>query len=186
MMSHPRPAEAAPDGARRTRRRARATCAPDPPSGRPEGAGPHGARARVRCHGVVGNLDVAVDDLLPEVVDLVLDVVDEATGRGQADAVALEVVDDVGAALDVAVDELADEGLHRVVHALEHRGHDHGLQRRVVDRLVLVGVDTDRPRAGRGSGLEDTGAGTAGDLEDDVGTGLVHALRRGSARGPGR
>ena len=36
----------------------------------------------------------------------VLDVVDEPAGGGQADALGLEVVDDVRAALDAAVDEV--------------------------------------------------------------------------------
>ena len=90
------------------------------------------------------------------------------------------------AALDVAVDEVADERLDRVVDALEHRRHDHGLQGRVVDGVVLVGVDTDRALVRGGGRLEHAEAGAAGRVVDDVGTGVVHALRRRSGPWPGR
>ena len=71
---------------------------PGPAAGARDAGPPE--RTRVTRHGAVGTLIVAVDDLLLVVVDLGLDVVDEATGRGQADAVGLQVVDDVLAALD--------------------------------------------------------------------------------------
>ena len=50
-------------------------------------------------------------------------------------------------------------------------------------RLVLVGVDPDSELARGGSGLEDTGAGAAGGVEDDVGACVVQALPRGSPLG---
>src|SRR5690349_748614 len=139
-------------------------------------------RARTRRRGPAGrsasgrHLDLAVDDLLAVLVDLTLDVVDEATAGGQADAVGGQVVDDVLAAVDLLVDEAVDVGLDGVVDALEHRGHDHGLEGRIVDGVVLVGVDTDRALVrGRGR-LEHTETGTTGGVVDDVCTRVEHAL----------
>src|SRR3954454_23132925 len=120
--------------------------------------------------------DLAGLDLVGELLDLGLDVVDEAAGGGQADAVGLQVVDDVRAALDLAVDEVVDVGVDRVVDPLERRGHDHRLQRGVADRLVLVGVDADRAAVGGLGRLEDAEAGAAGRRVDDVGALVVHAL----------
>ena len=183
---HPMSPRARPvrDAVRRpapTRRRARAACA------RARRRVDRGARARrsgpATDHGVGRDLDLAVDDLLTVVVDLALDVVDEAAGGGQADAVGRQVVDDVRAALDAAVDEVVDVGLDGVVDPLEHRRHDHGLQGRVVDGVVLVGVDTDRALARGGSRLEHAEAGAAGRVVDDVGAGVVHALRDDLALG---
>src|SRR3954471_20215809 len=202
----PEPGRRGPPGARRSTRRPRrmmshagfrretatGRAAPNARAGPERGGGPgHVARARprgVRCDAdplartrVTSsrrrrNLDLAVDDLLAVVVDLGLDVVDEAAGGGQADALGLQVADDVLAALDLSLGEVVDERLDAVVDPLEHRRHDHGLQGRVVDGLVLVGVDTDRPLVRGGGRLEHTETGTAGDLEDDVGSGVVHAL----------
>src|SRR4051794_6839617 len=155
------------------RRRVPGPAPPDPPSGVPGGAGgvpaPAGSR-RVR------HRDLAADDLLLVLVDLTLDVVDEATGGGQADAVALQVVGDVGAALDAAVDEVADVGLDGVVDPLEHRGHDHRLQGGVPDGVVLVGVDADRPLAGVLGRPEDAETRAAGRVVHDVRALVVHAL----------
>src|SRR3954470_2443897 len=178
MMSHP----GAPAGTR------------PPETGAPTGCGARRrarASARTRRRSIVTtrtrrtgprtgsrggrDRDLAVDDLLLVLVELVLDVVDEATARGQGDALGRQVVHDILAAGDVTVDVRADEGLDRVVHALEHRGHDHGLQRRVVDGLVLVGVDADRPAAGRRRRPEDARTRTARRVVDDVGTRVEHA-----------
>src|SRR3954468_13675019 len=123
-----------------------------------------------------GDLDLAVDDLLLEVVELGLDVVDEPTRGGQAHAAGREVVDDVGAALDLAVGVVLHEGLDGVVDPLEHRRHDHGLQGRVTDGLVLVGVDADRAGAGLGRRLEDALTRATSRVVDDVRAALVHAL----------
>src|SRR4051794_1180118 len=123
-----------------------------------------------------GHLDLAGLDLVRVLLDLALDVVDEAAGGGQADAVRLQVVDDVRAALDLAADEVVDERVHGVVDPLERRGHDHRLQRGVADRLVLVGVDADGTAVGGLGRLEDAEAGAAGRRVDDVGTLVVHAL----------
>src|SRR5687768_4506280 len=104
MMSHRRPGTGdrppgPPDRLTRTagpgvcaRTRRRRSTVPD--------ASPQ-QRARVtRSRGGGGrNLDLAVDDLLTEGVDVVLDVIDEAAGGGQAHALGGEVVDDVRAAL---------------------------------------------------------------------------------------
>src|SRR3954454_12737457 len=120
--------------------------------------------------------DLAGLDLVGVLLDLGLDVVDEATGGGQADAVGLQVVGDVRAALDLAGDEVADVGLHGVVDPLEHRGHDDRLQRGIPDRLVLVGVDADGTGVGGLGRLEDADAGAAGRRVDDVSALVVHAL----------
>src|SRR3954452_798878 len=120
--------------------------------------------------------DLAGLDLVGVLLDLGLDVVDEATGGGQADAVGLQVVDDVRPALDLAVHEVVDVRLDGVVDPLEHGGHDHRLQRRVADRLVLVGVDADGTGVGGLGRLEDADAGAAGRRVDDVGALVVHAL----------
>src|SRR5690606_34933553 len=72
---------------------------------------------------LAGDRDLAVDDVLLGGLDLVGDVVDLATGGGQAHAVRLQVVDDVGAALGTALERL-DELEDADVDALEHRGHD--------------------------------------------------------------
>src|SRR3954469_1331336 len=120
--------------------------------------------------------DLAGLDLVGVLLDLGLDVVDEATGGGQADAVGLQVVDDVRPALDLAVHEVVDVRLDGVVDPLEHGGHDHRLQRRVADRLVLVGVDADGTGVGGLGRLEDADAGAAGRRVDDVSALVVHAL----------
>src|SRR5215211_1649499 len=123
-----------------------------------------------------GHRDLAVDDLLPVVVDLALDVIDETAGRGEPDTVVLQVELQVGAALDVAGDEVVDEGLHGRVDPLEHRRHDHGLQGRVADRVVLVLIDADGPLVRGGGGLEYAQARATRGVEHDVGAGVVHAL----------
>src|SRR3954454_21183578 len=120
--------------------------------------------------------DLAGLDLVGVLLDLGLDVVDEATGGGQADAVGLQVVDDVRPALDLAVHEVVDVRLDGVVDPLEHGGHDHRLQRRVADGLVLVGVDADGTGVGGLGRLEDADAGAAGRRVDDVSALVVHAL----------
>ena len=53
---------------------------------------------------------------------------------------------------------------------------------------VLVGVDADRPLAVAGvdRGVEDTGAGRAGDVEHDVGAVVVHRRPRRPCRRRGR
>src|SRR3954469_20112668 len=132
-----------------------------------------------------GHRDLAADDLLLVVVELGLDVVDETARRGQADAVGLQVVQHVLAALvrGLAGDEVVDERLHGQVDPLEHRGHDERLQRGVTDRVVLVGVDPDRPLVRGGRGLEDAETRATGSVVDDVGTGVVHALRHDLALG---
>src|SRR3954471_16861931 len=109
-----------------------------------------------------GHRDLAGLDLVRVLLDLALDVVDEATRGGQADAVGLQVVGDVRAALDLAGDEVVDVGVHGVVDPLEHRGHDDRLQRGVTDGLVLVGVDADGAGVRGLGGLEDADAGAAG------------------------
>ena len=58
------------------------------------------------------------------------------------------------------------------------------LQGRVVDRLVLVGVDADRQAARVGGGLEDAAARATGRVVDDVGAAVEHAL--GHDLAPGR
>src|SRR3954469_8771905 len=55
--------------------------------------------------------DLAVDDLLLVLVELVLEVVDEPPARGQGDALGRQVVHDILAAGDVTVDVRADERL---------------------------------------------------------------------------
>src|SRR3954454_12917764 len=123
-----------------------------------------------------GHRDPAGLDLVRVLLDLALDVVDEAAGGGQADAVRLQVVGDVRPALDLAVDEVVDVRLDGVVDPLQHGGHDHRLQRRVADRLVLVGVDADGTGVGGLGRLEDADAGAAGRRVDDVSALVVHAL----------
>ena len=77
-----------------------------------------------------------------------------------------------------------DERLDRVVDPLEHRGHDHGLEGRVVDGVVLVGVDADRATARAAAAASKTPVTrTAGRVVDDVGAGLEHALRDDLAAG---
>src|SRR3954451_12556955 len=120
--------------------------------------------------------DLAGLDLVGELLDLCLDVVDESAGGGQDDAVGLQVVDDVRVTNDLAVIEVVDVGVDRVVDPLERRGHDHRLQRGVADRLVLVGVDADGTAVGGLGRLEDAEAGAAGRRVDDVGALVVHAL----------
>src|SRR3954447_15906001 len=165
----------------------------DRPPGPHNGAegGPRGSRPRTRrrmclLDGLIPadsgsrsgrHRDLAVDDLLLVVVDLGLDVVDEAAGRGQADTVGRQVADDVLTALDLAGGVVADERLDRVVDPLEHRRQDHGLQGRVPDGLVLVGVDADRALVRRGRRLEHAEPGTTGRRVHDVGTAVVDALR---------
>src|SRR5690606_12233758 len=124
----------------------------------------------------VGHLDLALDDLALEVVELIGDVVDEATRGRVADAVDREIED-----LDTAGGVAVDEGLDRTedgdVDLLQHGGEDAGVLR-LADGEVLVGVDTDGPHvAGLEGGLEETAARTARGVVDDVRTALVH--RRG-------
>src|SRR3954447_335065 len=141
-------------------------------AGPPRGGPASGSLGRFGRH-----LDLAVDDLLTVGVDVLLDVVDEATRRPQAHTVRGQVVDDVRAALDAAVHEAVDVRLDGVVDALEHGGHDHGLEGRVVHGVVLVGVHTDRALARGGGRLEDAEARTAGRVVNDAGAGVIHALR---------
>src|SRR4051812_14002561 len=124
-------------------------------------------------------LDLAADDLLLEGVELVGDVVDLPPGGGQADALGLEVGDPVLAAGHVALGEVGDELLDRVVDPLEDRGHDHRLQRRITDGLVLVGVHADGLAAGLRRGAEHALPRGAGGVVHDVRPALVHALGQG-------
>src|SRR5690606_26728580 len=117
------------------------------------------------------------DDVLLGGLDLVGDVVDLATGGGQAHAVRLQVVDDVGAALGAALERL-DELEDADVDALEHRGHDDLLELGLLDRLALVGVDADGLLAGRRGGLEHAEAGVARGVVDDLRAVLEHLLGR--------
>src|SRR5918994_2192470 len=93
-----------------------------------------------RC---VGDGDLAVDDLLLELVQLLLDVRRELVG------VRLRVVESVlGQAEDEApaervVARLLDRRVHGRIHALEHRREDQRLLLRA-RREVLVRVDADR------------------------------------------
>src|SRR6478735_6901046 len=123
--------------------------------------------------------DLARDDLLLELVELALDVVDVATGRGVVDTAGLQV-EDLVARLEGAVLHRGDEVEDTDVDLLDHRGEDD-----VADvsrgRLGLVGVDADGPLAGRLGRREDTATGTAGCVVDDVGAALVHAVGRGLA-----
>ena len=90
--------------------------------------------------------DLAADDVGLVCLELVRDVVDEATGCRVADAVDREVV--AGrATLDVAVHLGLDDLEHSDVDTLDHRGEDVVLHRGI-GGVVLVAVDADRPHLG--------------------------------------
>src|SRR5262245_32171286 len=149
------------------------------------GLAPGGAAVRqAPVGGSRGPLDLAALDLLRGRVDLVLDVVDEPTGSGVADAVAGQVVGHV-AGRGLAVTDRLDVLEHGGVDALEHRGQDE-LLLALRRGLVLVGVDTDRPVALTGGldGLEHAVTGLAGRVVDHVGALVELAL--GSELATGR
>src|SRR6478672_6925622 len=156
-----RPTTGAGDG-HGPRRRYRAARAVSPRSGIIQ-SGSRGSRGS----GCGRDLDLARDDLLLVVVDL-------ATGRGVVDAAGLEVVDlvarDVGAR-GTRLEEVVD----RHVDLLDHRGEDDVADVRR-GRQGLVGVDTDGELASSLGGREDTAARAARGVVDHVGAALVEAL----------
>ncbi len=119
--------------------------------------------------------DVAGHDLLLEVLELVDDVVDVATGGGVADAVVGqgERVEATGSG---ALLDVLGHLVHGDIDALEHRCQAVGLLLRRVE-LILVGVDADGPLAGTGldRGLDHSATGTASSGVDHVRASVVPA-----------
>ena len=102
------------------------------------------------------------DDLLLDLLHLRLDRPRAPSARtSRADAVLLEPVDGVLAALEVAVLRVLDREVDRRVDALQRRGED------VRAEEALVGVDADAPDVLRLRGVERAEAAAARDLEDD-------------------
>src|SRR5262245_19588167 len=119
------------------------------------------------------DLDLAVDDLLLQLLQLRHDVVDVAARGGVVHAALGQVVDDrpaLGRTVDVVLDEVVD----RDVDLLHHGGQNPVAYGRV-GGLGLVGVDPDGPGVRRLGRLEYAAAGAARGLVDDVGAGVVHA-----------
>src|SRR3954468_22847993 len=121
------------------------------------------------------DLQAAVLDLLLVLLQLGLDVVDEATAGGVADTAVLE---GEGLLRGLAgVLELLDGAVDGRVDLLDHRGQDVRLEGGVADGVVLVGVDADGPLLGVDGGGEAAVERAAGRGVDDVRTVLVHRLR---------
>src|SRR5215210_1109103 len=131
-------------------------------------------RSGVRVALLVGHRDLAADDLCLVVLELCLDVVDLPTGRGVADAVLLQVVDDL-TGLEGVLGDALDEVEDRHIDLLQHRGDD-DVADTLGSGLRLVGVDSDGHRVRGLGGLEDAATRTAGGLVDHVCATLEHAL----------
>src|SRR3954467_3164898 len=114
------------------------------------------------------DLDGAVDDLLLRLVQLGLDVVDEATAGGEADTALGEGVDLVAGQRLAVVDGL-DEVVDADVDVLDHRGQDRVLVLGQARDVVLARVHADGPGAlDAGDGLDRAVAGGAGRGVDHV------------------
>src|SRR5690606_5475085 len=110
--------------------------------------------SRARTRSLRRNGDLAVDDLLLVLLELVGDVVDVAARGRVADAVDRQVVD-LRTGLGLAVGDALEEVVDGDVDVLEHRGQD-AVADRLVGGLGLVGVDADGPLALLAGRLEDT------------------------------
>src|SRR5215475_4226631 len=100
-----------------------------------------------------------------------LDIVDLPARRGERNSIVGEVVA-VYAGPERPVGNGLDEVNDSQVDVLDLGRNDHAVER-PSHRDVLVGVDTDGHRAVRARGLEHADAGTAGNLKDHIGAGVV-------------
>src|SRR5690242_12271635 len=123
-----------------------------------------------------GDLDLARDDLLLQLVHLVDEVLrDGGVDLPDVHAAVLQVEEQVVAALELTLRDLLRRVEDAVVDALHARGED------ALGVVVLILVDADAPDPGRVGGLERAEAAAAGDLEEHLGTLRDLVLRDGLA-----
>src|SRR4029453_14023243 len=133
----------------------------------------HGS-SRVRELRLFWHRDLAVDDLLLELVDLRLVGVDLRVRRRIADAVRLQV-EGSEPGLELAVRVVLDEVEHGSFDTLERGGQDERLRVRR-GALVLVGVNADGELVLLLRRGEETGTRATGGVVDHVGPVVIHAL----------
>src|SRR5699024_10120463 len=124
---------------------------------------------------LVRNLDLAVDDLLFELVEFILDRLDGLfVGLGVVHT-AVGEVEALDAGLWFTLDHGVDHFEDGDVHLLDGGSEGVGLLF-LVGVLVLAAVDTDEGDVGGDGGLEDAVAGGARSVVDHVGTAVVLGL----------